>query len=80
MGNIILLEQEEDIRLAAIIVARNRHITLKAYKDYDEYKNNKLADDAVFSSNKSECEQYNFTYIKKPYTASELMQIITRGQ
>lgn len=78
MGNIVLLEQEEDIRLAAVIVARNRNIILKVYQDYNEYKNHMEKDDTVCSSNEVECKEHNFIYIKKPYTASELMQVINR--
>lgn len=78
MGNIILLEQEEDIRLAAVIVARNRNIILRAYKDYSEYKDSMTDGDTVCSSNEDECRQHNFIYIKKPYTANELMQVINR--
>lgn len=78
MGNIILLEQEEDIRLAAVIVARNRNIVLRAYKDYSEYKDSMADNDTVCSSNEDECRQHNFIYIKKPYTADELMQVINR--
>lgn len=78
MGNIVLLEQEEDVRLAAVIVARNRNIILKVYQDYNEYKNYMEKDDTVCSSNEIECRQYNFIYIKKPYTADELMQVIGR--
>lgn len=76
MGNIILLELEEDIRLAAVIVARNRNITLKAYKDYKEYEKDIRKDDVVYSSNKQESDEHNFFYIKKPYTAHELLQLI----
>ena len=38
MSNIVLLEIEEDIRLAAQIVAKNRGIVLKVYADYADYK------------------------------------------
>ena len=40
MSGIILLEIEEDIRLAAHIVAKRRGITLQVYAGYDDYKNN----------------------------------------
>ena len=36
-------------------------------------------DDTVCSSNVVECKEHNFIYVKKPYTASELMQVINRG-
>lgn len=80
MGNIILLEQEEDIRMAAVIVARNRDIILKAYKDYSAYKDNMHSDDIVISSDIDESKKYNLIYIKKPYTAGELMELIKREQ
>lgn len=38
MADIILLEIEEDIRLAAQIVAKRRGIDLKVYADYSDYK------------------------------------------
>ena len=35
--------------------------------------------DTVCSSTEEECKEHNFIYVKKPYTASELMQVINRG-
>ena len=40
MADIILLEIEEDIRLAAKIVAKRRGIDLEVYADYSDYQKN----------------------------------------
>lgn len=77
MSNIVLLEIEEDIRLAAQIVAKNRGIVLKVYADYADYKKNISEDDKVCSSNMAESKQHNFHYIKKPYTAHQLLELIS---
>lgn len=78
MADIILLEIEEDIRLAAQIVAKRRGIDLKVYADYSDYKNNMQKYNIVCSSNMAECKEHNFCYIKKPYTAHELLELIGR--
>ena len=77
MSNIVLLEIEEDLRLAAQIVAKNRGIFLKVYADYADYKNHTAEDDKVCSSDESESRQHNFHYIKKPYTAHQLLELIS---
>lgn len=59
MADIILLEIEEDIRLAAQIVAKRRGIDLKVYADYSDYKKNMQKDDTVCSSNIVECKEHN---------------------
>lgn len=78
MSGIILLEIEEDIRLAAHIVAKRRGIILQVYAGYDDYKNNMAKGDIVCSSNMEESKKYNFCYIKKPYTAHQLLELIDR--
>lgn len=77
MADIILLEIEEDIRLAAHIVAKRRGIDLKVYADYSDYKKNMQKDDTVCSSDIAECEKHNCCYIKKPYTAHQLLELIS---
>ncbi len=77
MADIILLEIEEDIRLAAQIVAKRRGIDLKVYADYSDYKKNMQKDDTVYSSNIVECKEHNCCCIKKPYTAHQLLEIIS---
>lgn len=78
MADIILLEIEEDIRLAAKIVAKRRGIDLEVYADYSDYQKNMQKDDIVCSSNMVECKKHNFYYIKKPYTAHQLLEFIGR--
>ena len=77
MADIILLEIEEDIRLAAQIVAKRRGIDLKVYADYSDYKKNMQKDDTVCSSNIVESKEHKCCYIKKPYTAHQLLEIIS---
>ena len=77
MADIILLEIEEDIRLAAHIAAKMRGIVLKVYADYSDYKKNMQKDDIVCSSNIVECKKHNCCYIKKPYTAHQLLELIS---
>lgn len=78
MANIILLEKEEDIRLAAEIVAKRRNIVLKGYADYSEYKKSVKQDDIVFTSSELENKEYGYNYIKKPYTAHDLLLLIDK--
>lgn len=78
MADIILLEVEEDIRLAAQIIARRHGIDLKVYADYSDYQKNMQKDDIVCSSNMVECEEHNFCCVKKPYTAHQLLELIGR--
>lgn len=78
MADIILLEIEEDIRLAAQIVAKRHGIDLKVYADYSDYQKNMQKDDIVCSSNMVECKEHNLCCIKKPYTAHQLLELIGR--
>ncbi len=78
MADLVLLEIEEDIRLAAKLIAKKRGIYLKVYADYESYKKEIRQDDIVCSSNIVECKENNFYYIEKPYTAHQLLELIGR--
>ncbi len=78
MADIILLEIEEDIRLAASIVASRRNIIIDVYADYNTYKPYTKDTHVVISSNQEESRKYNYNYIKKPYTAHELLALISK--
>lgn len=76
MADVILLEMEEDIRFAAKIISKKYGIDLGIYADYSNYKKYMQEGDIVLSSDIVECEKHNFCYIKKPYTAHQLLELI----
>ncbi len=78
MAEIILLEIEEDIRLAAQILAKRRNIIIDVYADYQNYERYKKDSHKVCSSSKEECSKYGFHYIQKPYTADELLSLLDK--
>lgn len=78
MDELVLLEIEEDIRLAAKIVARKHGINLRVYADYSRYAKEEQECDIICSSDMVECMQHKFYYIKKPYTAHQLLELIRK--
>lgn len=76
--SIVLLEYEEDLRLAGKIYLKNNGIEVNYYIDYEDYSKNKLDSDTVITSSEKESKKYGFYYLEKPYTAHELMDLVRR--
>ncbi len=92
-NRIVLLEDDEVIRLATRIVAKKQGIKLCVYKDYNEYLKDRQSDDIIYvAMDKTKNTAVNFLqdellsdakntiyYIEKPYTASELLNMLYKG-
>lgn len=76
--SIILLEYEEDLRLAGKIYLKSKGIEVDYYIDYEDYSKNKLDSDIVITCSEEESKKYGFYYLEKPYTAQELVDLVRR--
>lgn len=76
--SIILLEYEEDLRLAGKIYLKNNGIDVNYYIDYNDYSKKALENDIVITCSEEESKKYGFYYLEKPYTAQELIDMVRR--
>lgn len=83
--NIILLDYEDIIRLSVEYLLKKRNVSIFTYENHNEYilkhnsqHNESSHDNVVISSNLEECKKYGYVYIKKPFTAEELFNLIKK--
>ena len=78
---VILLDYEDIIRLSVEYLLKKRNVPIKTFENHKDYmehygnnsdRNNKI----IISSDISESKSYGYVYLKKPYTAEELFNLI----
>ena len=76
---IVLLEYEEEVRLASKIIAKMNGINIDVYSDYDTYSIYRQENDFIISSDIQDCEKYQLCFLSKPYTSVELLSKLSEG-
>lgn len=73
---VILLEYEEDIRLAAKIIARNNGFIIKTFAGWADYADYACDEDIIISSCRENGGNIPLIALEKPYDTEELISAL----